>query len=188
MPNQKNILKKVTLFRGSGKRNLLTNDSVDIWAFPRLVCRCIFRRVGASPNITDTGRGQKTTKFVKQCQTIFFRCVTPCAAKTWAVRPVFGRVVGSWGQQIQEFARRAMKPNARQGHTLRLLDEAREVGRHQHPGPENQDSQHMIGQPRGSFPDFRVGFSMESRTHSSKRTFWELQSFRETKDTVRVYG
>ena len=28
-----------------------------------------------------------------------------------------------------------------------------EVGRHQHPGPENQDSQHMIDQPRGSFPE-----------------------------------
>ena len=36
-----------------------------------------------------------------------------------------------------------------QGHTLRLLDEAREVGRDQHPGPENQESQHMIDQPRG---------------------------------------
>ena len=40
-----------------------------------------------------------------------------------------------------------------QGHTWRLLDEAGEVGRHQHPGPENQDSQHMIDQPRGSFPE-----------------------------------
>ena len=38
-----------------------------------------------------------------------------------------------------------------QGNSLRLLDEAQEVGRHQHPGPENQDSQHMIG----SFPDNR---------------------------------
>ena len=38
-----------------------------------------------------------------------------------------------------------------QGHTLRLLDAAWDVGRHQHPGPENQDSQHMIDQPRGFF-------------------------------------
>ena len=73
----------------------------------------------------------------------------PLCCKACAVRPVFGQVVGKLGQQIQEFARRAMKANARQGHTLRLLDEAREVGRHQHPGPENQDSQHMIDQPRG---------------------------------------
>ena len=30
---------------------------------------------------------------------------------------------------------------------------ARGVGRHQHPGLESQDSQHMISQPRGSFPE-----------------------------------
>ena len=40
-----------------------------------------------------------------------------------------------------------------QGHTLRLLDEAQEVGHHQHPGPQSQDSQQMLDQPRGSFPD-----------------------------------
>ena len=40
-----------------------------------------------------------------------------------------------------------------QGHILRLLDEAQELGHYQHPGPENQDSQHMIAQPRGSFPE-----------------------------------
>ena len=38
-----------------------------------------------------------------------------------------------------------------QGQTLRLLDEAREVGRHQHAGLGNQDSQHMIDQPRGNY-------------------------------------
>ena len=30
-----------------------------------------------------------------------------------------------------------------QGHKLMLLDEAREVGHHEHPELENQDSQHM---------------------------------------------
>ena len=39
-----------------------------------------------------------------------------------------------------------------QGHTLRLLDEAREAGHNQHPGPENQDSQHIIDQPKGVLP------------------------------------
>ena len=29
------------------------------------------------------------------------------------------------------------------------LDETRELGRHQLPGPENQDDQHMLNQPRG---------------------------------------
>ena len=42
-----------------------------------------------------------------------------------------------------------------EGHSLRLLDEAREVVRHQHPGPENQDSQHMIDQLRGSDPELK---------------------------------
>ena len=37
-----------------------------------------------------------------------------------------------------------------QGHSLRVLDEAREVGRHQHFEPENQDIQHMLDQPRGA--------------------------------------
>ena len=36
---------------------------------------------------------------------------------------------------------------------LRLLDEAREVGHQQHPGPENRDSQHMLSQPRRFFLD-----------------------------------
>ena len=40
-----------------------------------------------------------------------------------------------------------------QGHTLMLPDEAREVGHHQHPAPENRDTQHMVYQPRGSFPE-----------------------------------
>ena len=46
-----------------------------------------------------------------------------------------------------------------QGHTLRLPDEALEVEHHQRPGPENQDSQHMIDQLRGSFPDENKGFA-----------------------------
>ena len=43
-----------------------------------------------------------------------------------------------------------------QGHNLRLLDELQEVGRHQHLGPENQDSQHMLDQPRVDQPE-RLG-------------------------------
>ena len=99
--------------------------------------------------ITHLLRAQ--TGDLKECH--LFRCVTPCAAKTRAVRPVFGRLVGKLGAADPRICPKAMKANARPGHTLRLLDEARELGRHQHPGPENQDSQHMIDQPRGSFPD-----------------------------------
>ena len=99
------------------------------------------------------------------------RCVPTCVAKTCAVLTFFSRVAGSWGKQIQEFARTGYEairqqkstvggsPGPKiahccknwqfllfgqwsfqkyffwlpkqvlvQGHTLRLLDEAREPG------------------------------------------------------------
>ena len=70
--------------------------------------------------------------------------------------PLLHRWWGNWGQQIQEVARRAMKQMLVQGNSLRVLDEVREVGHHQYPGPENHDSQHMLDQPRGSFPERSV--------------------------------
>ena len=45
-----------------------------------------------------------------------------------------------------------MKHMPVQGTLLRLLDEAQEVGHQQHAGPENQDSQHIVNQPRRFFP------------------------------------
>ena len=78
----------------------------------------------------------------------------PMCCKTCAVCPVFERVVGKPGAAIPRICLKGHESKMLgQGHTLRLLDEAQEVGHHQHPGPENQDSQHMIDQPRGSFPD-----------------------------------
>ena len=62
----------------------------------------------------------------------------------------------AWGSRSKNLSEGPWKQMLGQGHTLRLLDEAREVGRHQHPRPENQDSRHMIDQPRGSFPDERL--------------------------------
>ena len=50
--------------------------------------------------------------------------------------------------RIQEFARKTMKANVRPGAHSEAPGGG---GRHQHPGPENQDSRHMIDQPRGSF-------------------------------------
>ena len=93
--------------------------------------------------------------------------------------PFSHRSWGIWAQQIQEFARKAMKTKMLvQVHNLRLLDEAREVAHYQHLGPENQDSQHMLDQPRGSFPQsiiYKIVFrnnSYELRIfmwHSMKR-------------------
>ena len=90
--------------------------------------------------------------------------MSPCVAKTCAERPGFARPEGSWGQQIQEFAEAAMKQTLVRGHNLRLLDEAREVGHQQHPGPENQDGQHILDQPRQGSPGsvrFGYGLGME---------------------------
>ena len=84
------------------------------------------------------------------------RRVPPCAVKACAVHPVFARVVRKLGAVDPRIRSKGHERKILgQGHSLRLLDEAREVGHHQHPGPENQDNQHMIDQPRGSFPDYR---------------------------------
>ena len=52
---------------------------------------------------------------------------------------------GSWGQQIQDFAQGAMKQMLARGHDLRALGETGST--------ENQDGQHKMTQPRGSFPN-----------------------------------
>ena len=70
-----------------------------------------------------------------------------CTSRFWTG----GREAGS--SRSKNLPEGLWKQMLGQGHTLRLLDEAREVGCRQHPGPENQDSQHMIDQPRGSFPE-----------------------------------
>ena len=73
------------------------------------------------------------------------QCVPLCAATACGVHPVLQERYGRWGQQIQESARRGTaKQMLVQGHNLRLLDEARQVGHQRHPGPEKQDSQHML--------------------------------------------
>ena len=61
-----------------------------------------------------------------------------------AVRPVFAGVVESCGQPIHTNVRGAMQQVLAEGHNLRLLDVA--VSRDLE--PENQDSQHMLYQPK----------------------------------------
>ena len=46
-----------------------------------------------------------------------------------------------------------MKQNASPGPQSEAPRRRRKPGQEQHPGPENQDSQHMLYQPRGSFSD-----------------------------------
>ena len=46
-----------------------------------------------------------------------------------------------------------MKQNARPGEQSEAPRRRWKPGQEQHPGAENQDSQHMLNQARGSFPD-----------------------------------
>ena len=82
------------------------------------------------------------------------RRVPPCAVKTCAVRPVFARVVGELRAADPSNVHGPVKQNA--------SPEAQSEAPRR--GPENQDDQHMLEQPRGSFPE-------RSRLKSD---FWHL--------------
>ena len=50
------------------------------------------------------------------------------------------------------------------------------LGQQQPPGPENQDSQHMLNQPRGSFPEFgRFQSEMPTKTSLEDRNLLKLR-------------
>ena len=83
----------------------------------------------------------------------YFRRVTPCAVKTCAVRPVFARVVGELRAADPSNVQGPVKQNARPGDQSEAPRPRWKPGHEQNAGPENQDSQHMLEQPRGSFPD-----------------------------------
>ena len=63
---------------------------------------------------------------------------------------------GSRSQGFQANVQGPMKQNAR--NNLRFRDEGGSRGQEQHPGPEKQDSQHMLNQPRGSFSELCHNF------------------------------
>ena len=64
---------------------------------------------------------------------------------------------GSGGSRSKNLLEGAMKQMLVWGDNLRLQDEARslELGHQQHPGPESQDSQHMLNQSRQLFLEIR---------------------------------
>ena len=90
---------------------------------------------------------------------LVFLCLTrrvpPCAVKTCAVRPVFARVVGELRAADPNNVQGPVKQNASPGEQSEAPRPRWKPGQEQHPGPENQDSQHMLKlkQPRGSFPN-----------------------------------
>ena len=82
-----------------------------------------------------------------------FRRVPPCAVKTCAVRPVFARVVGELQAADPSSVQGPVKQNASPGEQSEALRPRWKPMQEQNPGPENQDSQHMLDQPRGYFPE-----------------------------------
>ena len=82
----------------------------------------------------------------------------PCAAKTCAVRPVFARVVGELqaADPSKSFnVQGPMKQNASPGEQSEAPRRRWKAGQEQHAEPHNQDSKHMLKQPRLSFPDLK---------------------------------
>ena len=79
----------------------------------------------------------------------------PCAVQTCAVRPVFVRMVGELRGADPSNVQGTAKQNA--SPEEQLESEAPrprwKLGQEQNPGPENQDSQHMLEHPRGYFAD-----------------------------------
>ena len=81
-----------------------------------------------------------------------FGACPPRAVKTCAVRPVFAQVVGELRAADPTNVPGPVKQNASPGEQSEALRRRWKPGQEQNPGPENQDSQHMLEQPRGVFP------------------------------------
>ena len=83
----------------------------------------------------------------------FRRVPPPCAVKACAVHPVFARVVGELRAADPSNVQGPVKQNATPGEQSEAPRPRWKPGQEQHPGPENQDSQHMLKQPRKHFPE-----------------------------------
>ena len=77
----------------------------------------------------------------------------PCAVKTCVVRPVFARVVGELRAADPSNIQGPIKQHASPREQSEGPRPKWKPGQEQNPGPENQDNQHMLEQPRGSCPE-----------------------------------
>ena len=91
------------------------------------------------------------------------RRVPPCAVKTCAVRPVFARVVGELRAADPSNVQGPVKQNASPGEQSEAPRPRWKPGQEQNPGPENQDSQHMLEQPRVSGAEIQTS-AVDTRT------------------------
>ena len=96
----------------------------------------------------------------------FYRRVPPCAAKTCAVRPVFARLVWWLRAADPSNVQGPVKQNASPGEQSEAPRPRWKPGQEQNPGPENQDSQHMLEQPRGKTPILAL---VENQPRKSKQ-------------------
>ena len=87
-------------------------------------------------------------------------CLTVLLKRGCAVRPVFARVVGELQAADPSNLQRPVKQNASPGQQSEAPRPRWQPGQEQQPGPENQDSQHMLEQPRARY------FPEISRVHS----------------------
>ena len=138
----------------------------------------------------DCKRGRRkgaTSKNVKNRQKVSksffdtfrqFRSVPPCAVKTCAVRPVFARVVMELQAADPSNVHGPVKQNASPEAQSEAPRRGRKPGQGQNPGPENQDSQHMLEHPRGSFPDnFRAGQKTSKIVKKRQNVFRHFRQF-----------
>ena len=106
------------------------------------------------------------------------RHVPSCAVKTSAVRPGFVRVWwGSCGQQVQANVQGRVKQNASPGTQSEAPRRRWRPGQEQHPERENQDSQHVLNQPRGSFPETNEKKEIQIRKCPEDDHFWFCFAF-----------
>ena len=76
--------------------------------------------------------------------------------KTCVVRPVFAQVVGELQAADPSNVQGPVKQNASPGAQSEAPRRRWKPGQEQNAGQESQDSQHMLNQPRGPFPDFLI--------------------------------
>ena len=80
-------------------------------------------------------------------------CAPLCSKNMGCASPALPGWWGSCGQQIQAMSNGPLKQQASPGEQSEAPRRRRKPGQEQNPGPENQDSQHILEQPRGYFPD-----------------------------------
>ena len=94
---------------------------------------------------------------------------------------------GSCGQQIQANVQRPIKQNASPGEQSEAPRPRWKPEQEQNPGPQNQDSQHMLEQPREYFPDrFWTPLGACLETLSGFQTLWRL--FRDSRLSGDSFG